>query len=206
MTKNAGDSAPKAVPGWYPTPSGGQRYWDGNTWLDIPEPQQEGMSPKPENPANRKMIIIGISVVVALIAIFLINSNVQQENARQEQIRIEASQQTKAEADQAAEEAKEKAAVEAEKTRRQGLIEELEKYLNETVVPDHIQKRLISGTPFGVNCDPVAGGSLSDTSEETTALQCFAQLVENGDGSYRGSFYDVTYNWTTGYYTWDLRV
>ncbi len=32
------DTAPAAPAGWYPTADGGQRYWDGTTWLDVPAP------------------------------------------------------------------------------------------------------------------------------------------------------------------------
>src|SRR3712207_1545190 len=34
----AGDTPPPA--GWYPTPSGGQRYWDGEQWLELPPPPE----------------------------------------------------------------------------------------------------------------------------------------------------------------------
>lgn len=203
MTENIDDSAPKAAPGWYPSPTGGQRYWDGNAWLNIPAPETStiGQSTQQTQPVNRKILIGGAALVIVVVGIIMISSNVQQENARQEEIRIQASQQ--AEEDAAV--AREKSAAEAETTRRQGLVDDLEVYLNDNVIPDHIQKRLITGSPLGVICDPVAGGSLSDTTEETTAFQCFAQLEDNGNGSYLGRYYDVTYNWTTGHYSWDLR-
>ena len=40
---------PQAKAGWYPDPSGvGQRYWNGNAWLD-PEPPQPKQNPTPVN-------------------------------------------------------------------------------------------------------------------------------------------------------------
>lgn len=38
MTDSGNDGASKAAPGWYPVPGGGQQYWDGERWLDIPMP------------------------------------------------------------------------------------------------------------------------------------------------------------------------
>lgn len=40
------DTAPAARAGWYPTPEGGQRYWDGARWLDLSAP------PAPEPTAS----------------------------------------------------------------------------------------------------------------------------------------------------------
>lgn len=34
------DETTNAPAGWYPTPSGERRYWDGTAWLDIPDPDQ----------------------------------------------------------------------------------------------------------------------------------------------------------------------
>lgn len=203
MNAKKDDSAPKAAPGWYPSPTGGQRYWDGNVWLDIPAPEPSAPVQEQQQvkQINRKAIFAFSAVAIAIVAIVMISSSVQQENARQEELRIQAAQQ----AQEAAAAAKEKAAAQAEVKRRQGLVDDLEVFLNDTVIPDHIQKRLINGSPMGVICDPVAGGSLSDTTEETTAFQCFAQLEDNGNGTHLGRYYDVTYNWTTGHYSWDLR-
>lgn len=32
------DGAPKAAAGWYPQPDGSRRFWDGDQWLDVPDP------------------------------------------------------------------------------------------------------------------------------------------------------------------------
>lgn len=73
MKQDDESSAPIASPGWYPSSKGGQRYWDGKTWLDVPEPSA---STTPRIPEEAKLklkprIIIGviISTIVLIVAL-----------------------------------------------------------------------------------------------------------------------------------------
>ena len=200
--------APKASPGWYPTPGGGQRYWDGNSWLDIPLPESiVKAEPKGFRPDGKLIaIVLGTLATIALLVLAVLTGlNAQAEAERQ---RVVAAQQVEQKRIQDAEDKRirdEETAKQAVLTERQARVDELETFLNDTVVPDHISKRLVRGTPLGVQCSPVAGGSLSDTTEESSSIECFASLKDNGNGTFNGEYYDVTYNWTTGYRTWQLR-
>jgi hypothetical protein len=59
-------------PGWYPAPSGGQRYWDGQRWLALPDPDLETVAPKAvatlsgESEWGRKKVVVA-SVVAAIV-------------------------------------------------------------------------------------------------------------------------------------------
>ncbi|MET0694753.1 MAG: hypothetical protein ABWY56_12545, partial [Propionibacteriaceae bacterium] len=55
---------------------------------------------------------------------------------------------------------------------------------------------------ISVSCDPVAGGSVNDLDEKTTAFQCFVANEENDDGTLSGYYYHATMNWGTGSYTY----
>src|SRR4051794_6941916 len=68
-TRGSGPSA-----GWYPTPSGGQQYWDGARWLELPPPSQSAVpgpeapaagSP-PKNPQTKKWVLIAVAAVLIL--------------------------------------------------------------------------------------------------------------------------------------------
>jgi hypothetical protein len=200
--------APKASPGWYPTPGGGQRYWDGNSWLDIPLPESTGKAePKGFRPDGKfiAILLVALGTIALLVIAVIVGLNAQAEAEKQ---RVVAAQQAEQKRIQDAEDKRirdEEEARQALLTQRQALVDELETFLNDTVVPEHISKRFVRGTPLGVQCSPVAGGSLSDTTEESSSLECFASLEDNGNGTFSGRYYDVTYNWTTGYRTWTLR-
>lgn len=81
------EHGPAAPAGWYPTPDGGQRYWDGAQWLELPAPdtavatepvQDETRAPAAASPAKKghadKIIIATIAVIaiVGLVA-FLVS-------------------------------------------------------------------------------------------------------------------------------------
>lgn len=54
-----------APAGWYPTPDGQQRYWDGSTWLDTPPPPAAGGA----TPAKKKRRIF-VWVFLAVQVLF----------------------------------------------------------------------------------------------------------------------------------------
>src|SRR5690606_33121778 len=58
------DKSP-APAGWYPDPEGGQRYWDGTTWLDFPEPGSDAdETPETERWFRKRMVVVTLLVVV----------------------------------------------------------------------------------------------------------------------------------------------
>lgn len=62
------NDAPKPPAGWYPTPDGEQRFWDGERWANLPVPPStaEGHSPPKR---GRKALIWGIaSLTVVVVA------------------------------------------------------------------------------------------------------------------------------------------
>jgi len=69
----------------------------------------------------------------------------------------------------------------------------------------HASEGLFSGTPTEAICSPVAGGSVNEITETTTAFECFIATGTSSTGNQTGVFYDVTKNWDTGYVTWQLR-
>lgn len=72
------EASPNSPAGWYPTPDGARRYWDGGAWLDIPDPDGPAgpvaapvgeAAPAEGKPAKHRT---WIGVVTALIAVALI--------------------------------------------------------------------------------------------------------------------------------------
>jgi uncharacterized protein HemX len=63
---------PAAPAGWYPSPEGGQRYWDGKNWLAIPAPnlnsaqtQRQSHNSAP-NKVQRRGWIVAVVAILAL--------------------------------------------------------------------------------------------------------------------------------------------
>src|SRR5699024_10114304 len=53
------NQGPSSPPGWYPTPDGHQRYWDGGQWLAIPPPE-----PGPGPSKRRRTIVLFVATLV----------------------------------------------------------------------------------------------------------------------------------------------
>lgn len=203
------DNAPAAPAGWYPDPQGGQRYWDGKSWLDIPAPPQtDGQAsfaeetttstdPKPSRTKLYVSLAAGILILIAIIGIGIQSSNQAAFDAEQALI---AQEQRAADASKAAQAAKESQLLEDRTNQVATIVES---------VKGAAQKLLDAGTITGsiidAYCNPVAGGSLGDITETTTAFECFVATKDNGDGTQNGYFWDVTQNWDTGRYTWSFR-
>lgn len=189
----------KAAPGWYPSPDGTQRYWDGANWLNIPAP---GETPKLAATPEEKSIdsdnvsastvsvpkgaLWGILAVIALIVIIMAGVSAQNNSAER------AATTAKASAD-SAEIEKRNTLLESAKTSVKGAAQKL------------IDSGTLKGSVLDVQCDPISGGSKDDLTQQTTAFQCFVALVKNTDGTRNGRFWDVLVNWSTGRYTWTLR-
>ena len=214
-------------PGWYPTPDGSQQYWDGQQWLSIPPPDP---ADRPNRRTRTLVAFIASLVVAAVIggglALFQLDRAEQRaaaehaasasaaaaaaedESARaveeasaqaaEEAASAEAAEQASI---QAAEQA-EQDAMDAERDARQLFVTDIEAAI-QTMAEEDLADGLIDGTEvFDVSCSPVAGGSIGDLDQETTALQCFASTEENDDVTWSGFYYDATVNWTTGEYTY----
>jgi hypothetical protein len=87
---------------------------------------------------------------------------------------------------------------------RQALVEEMENMVLVAAI-EYAAEGGIVGTPTDAICSPVAGGSLGDITETTTAFECFIVTGTNSSGSNKGVFYSVTKNWDSGYVTWKLQ-
>lgn len=193
--------APNAPAGWYPDPEGGQRYWDGEKWLNIPAPESTlNQSPTKSDSGmssqTKKYLFIGAGVLV-IVLLVVAGAVASQEQSRKQEIAQQAVQERKAEAKALEEEMR--------------LLEERNVQVAEIVesVKGAAQKMIdegdIEGSVLDAYCNPVAGGSLEDIQETTTAFECFVATVDNGDGTQNGYFWDVLKNWDTGRYTWDFR-
>lgn len=198
--------APKAPAGWYPDPDGGKRYWDGETWLDMPEPSksvvestitQATESESSEKKSNAKIyawVAAGAVILIALISMGVQSSNQAAEEAKQSSL---AKQQ--------------QASASAEALRKKQLLDHRTKMVEQIVesvkgsAQELLDKGLINGSILDASCNPVAGGSLDEISESTTTFECFVATEDNGDGSQKGYFWDVTQNWDSGRYTWSFR-
>jgi hypothetical protein len=57
----------QSPPGWYPTPQGAQRYWDGAAWTDLPWPGACEIQPaarKPWSRRRKRILVIGAAAIV----------------------------------------------------------------------------------------------------------------------------------------------
>lgn len=195
----------QAPAGWYPTPDGGQRYWDGQQWLEIPAPDTS------QEPRSRRRVwLIAVAVVIAVAAVGggagLFISHRAQERAEaaaaasaqaQEEASAEAAEQERIAAEQEAQR-------DAERAARAEAVTEIEKSV-QAMAEEHIDEGLLDGPKvLDVTCSPVAGGSIDDLAEKTTVLSCFVATKDNGDGSMLGRYYNATMNWTTGRYTYGM--
>ena len=211
-----GNAAPAA--GWYPTPTGEQRYWDGEQWLALPPPpdtapSSPGMHQNGSGPRNSRrtkwLLIAGAAVLIlALIGggiAWKIADDERQaaaaEEAAAEQSAAEASEeQARREANAAA---AQEQADDAERASRLASIPEIEASVK-TMAEGHAADGLIDGPIIEVTCSPVGGGSTDDLTQQTTVFECFAAYRDNGDGTMSGYTYNATMNWSTGSFTYGL--
>lgn len=222
------EELPPAPPaGWYPGPDGGQRYWDGSTWLALPAPDDASMQlqREPTRSAwpkrNKRAWILGVVAVLVLAGLGIGGYAVNKSHDASQAAMV-AEQDAKARDDQAAD-AKARAdaadaekvskAEEAEKARtakdkaerqvRKETVSEIEKSVKK-MAKGHAKDGVIDGPVVDVSCDPVAGGSVDDLTEKTTVFQCFAANKKNKDGTSAGYYYNATMNWKTASYTYGL--
>jgi hypothetical protein len=202
------NDAPKAPAGWYPTPEGGQRYWDGERWANLPAPPTAGASPAPAPRRSRKPLVIGAAVLAAVLVLgggaTVAMKVVADERAAAEQ--AESAAAAAAEEERAAEE-EERAervqrAIERDQRQKRGeLITEVEYSITE-MAREHVADGIIDGPVNSVACNPVAGGSMDDLTEKTTVFECFVGGERDSSGNTMGYYYNATVNWDTLHYTY----
>lgn len=206
------DNAPKAPAGWYPDPTGKQRYWDGEHWLGIEAPEigihlDETQDETRSRPSRRRLglwaaIIIGVVLLAGggvAVAIKLQNDQAAAEKAAiaQETEEAEAAEQARAEA----EEERQAAADQRERDSREVAVDGVEGSIK-TMAEGHVEEGIIDGPIIDVSCDPLDGGSTDDLAQKTTVFQCFVANLDNGDGTMSGYYYNATMNWDSGQYTY----
>lgn len=217
------DSPIRPQPGWYPTPTGERRYWDGVAWIDLPDPDavRQSASGAPGTPKRSRLkwalASVGLVLVLAVggtTAAVVIGDAREAERTAELAAAEEAAaaeqalaEQEAAEAAAAREEAEaleaEQAAHQAELERREDIVPEIEAAIEE-MAEEHIDEGIIEGPVLEVDCSPVGGGSMEDLSQQTTVFECFVSTEENDNGTYTGYYYNATMNWSTGSYTYGL--
>nr|WP_296775925.1 DUF2510 domain-containing protein [Rhodococcus sp. (in: high G+C Gram-positive bacteria)] len=200
------DEAQSAQPGWYPTSEGGRRYWNGTTWLDLPDPASPpgAVAAEPRWRPSKKMVLVAAAVLVVLAVAGTTAKIINDSNVRSEQQAAEAA------ANEAAQEEANRMAAAADEKKNQEDSERLTRILSvanieksvKTMAEDHVSKGTLNGPIISVSCSPVSGGSTDDLTETTTVFECFAANKDNGDGTMRGYNYHATMNWTTGSFTY----
>ncbi len=208
------DQAPKAAAGWYPTPEGGQRYWDGDQWTSLPEPPSSASSSEhSKKPARSRrptvlagVVMAGVLLVAGGVA-FAVKAGVDQRAAAElaeaeAQAAEEKAAEEKREAEDAARTARvERAIAREERAKRDDLVLQVETAIAD-MARGHIAEGFIDGPVESVGCNPVAGGSTDDLSAQTAVLECFAAGPRDSSGNARGWFYNATVNWDTRSYTY----
>lgn len=216
------DPAPTAPPGWYPTPDGDQRYWDGEKWLSLPQPGSLGTadsatdSSREEQPSARTKTVKRWPKVVSWATAFVLVAGLAGAFVWKAHLDSVESAELEAEVERAeAEEKKAQEKAEKEERKRQKerddnvrkyrmeMIGDIEKSI-ETMAQSHAEEELIDGPVIDVFCDPIGGGSTDILTDQTTLFECFVATTENDDGSMSGYTYSATMNWNTGEYTYRI--
>ncbi len=190
--------------GWYPAPNGGKRYWDGQRWLALPEPDDVepygGTSAALLESSNelssyrKRTILIGAIAAVVLAA--MAAGGLIWKSRHDTQMRNDAAASSSSSAAAAA-----ASAVAAEQSKRARAVKEIEDAVM-VMAEKHVSDGRYDGPILSVSCDPVDGGSTDDLTEKTTVFECFAATRDNGDGTLSGRKYHATSNWTTGDFTY----
>lgn len=207
-------TAPAA--GWYPTPTGDQRYWDGSQWLALPPPAEPelGMGRNQSSPSEKKKTGRWLAIAVAVLLLLgLAGGGIAWKIAHDDRV---AAAKAEAAAEEAAAEEREREERRAENQRaareqrdeserasRRASAAEIEGSVK-TMAEGHVSDGLIDGPILEVSCSPVGGGSTDDLTEQTTVFECFVGHTDNGDGTMSGYTYNATMNWSTGRYTYSL--
>lgn len=203
--------------GWYPSPTGEQRYWDGEQWLALPSPTGPGTSmPASEGSvASRKRRVGRWLAIAGAVAVLLgligggiawkvaDNARVAAAEAAAAEEKAAAEEREQQEREDAAAAAAQERRDEGERSARRASVTEIEASVK-TMAEGHAADNIIDGPIIDVSCSPVGGGSTDDLTEQTTVFECFAANVDNGDGTMSGYKYNATMNWSSGSFTYGL--
>lgn len=206
------DEAPKAPAGWYPDPTGGRRYWDGEQWLAISEPEQDSHpSDQGKTPSGSRLRKRTVWLVAAMVGVLLVGGGAtgvvlklqsDQAEAKAEKVAAQEAVEAQAAAEKAGQE-RQAAADDREREERSASVTEIESSVK-TMAEGHVKDGVVDGPVIEVTCDPVDGGSTDDLAQKTTVFQCFVANKDNGDGTMSGYYYNATMNWDSGSYTYGL--
>lgn len=205
-------SQPEA--GWYPTPEGSQRYWDGSRWLDLPEPSAAADPMVPvattkQSETQKKSRRRGLWVTVIVVAAIALGgggatavvSTIHADNVAAAKAAQQAHQRAAA-AKAAADKADQKRARQkVERALREETVKDIESSVKK-MAKGHVKDGFIDGPILDVTCSPVAGGSVDDLDQKTTEFQCFVANKKNSDGTESGYYYQATMNWDSGQFTY----
>lgn len=192
--------------GWYPTPDGKQKYWDGEKWTSLPWDgevlDEVATDPKRTKRMTKRRKIwflsIGAIVIVAAIgagAAWKVTADAETERELAHAAAVE-------KAEKNAEEAERREEAEERKDRELS-VESIEASVK-GMAEGHAKDDVIDGPIISASCSPLGGGSTDDLSEKTTVFTCFVANKDNGDGTLSGYTYSATMNWTTGEYSYGL--
>jgi hypothetical protein len=202
--------------GWYPTLTGEQQYWDGEKWLAIPPPPvsaspSTGMRTPETTPNRRSLVKWALIAGAGVLLLGLIAGGLAWKSSHDSHVAAAAAaaaaekaatqsreqQQREAAAASAAKASQD----DAERASRRAQVTEIEASVKK-LAEQHVSKAVIQGPIISVTCDPVAGGSTDDLTQQTTVFKCFVANKDNGDGTMNGYNYNATMNWSTGSYTY----
>ncbi|MEE2058391.1 DUF2510 domain-containing protein [Rhodococcus artemisiae] len=187
-----------APAGWYPNPDGGQRYWDGRAWLDLPDPDQ---SSAPKRKFRKKPIIVALVILVLAVVGGTVSWKVNHDAQVAAQVAA-AEEAADREAERIAEEvAAQERRDEAERASRMLSVANIESSVEE-MANEHVGEGMYDGPVLSATCSPVNGGSTDNLNETTTVFECFVGTEELGGGRMRGYKYHATMNWTSGEFTY----
>lgn len=204
--------------GWYPTPTGEQRYWDGEQWLALPpptDPAETGMATSEPSMAPKKRRVGRWLAIAGAVAVLLglIGGGIAWKSANDARVTAAeaAAAEEKAAAEEREQQEREDAAAaaaqerrdEGERSARRASVTEIEASVK-TMAEGHAADDVIDGPIIDVSCSPVGGGSTDDLTEQTTVFACFVANVDNGDGTMSGYKYNATMNWSSGSFTYGL--
>jgi hypothetical protein len=190
--------------GWYPAPNGGRRYWDGQRWLALPDPDAqhpavpgatEEASGRPKKAVLIASVVAAVILVVAGIGFIIWKSNhdIEMQNA------ASAASSSKAAADEEADRVRRD--IDDQRAKRAGFVKEIEGTIK-TLAEKQSAEGLFAGPVLSASCSPVNGGSTDDLTAKTTVFECFVANKTNDDGSQSGVRYHATANWDTREYTY----
>ncbi len=210
---------PKTPAGWYPTPDGRQRYWDGSQWTDLPWDEGDATATiestrrvprtKWSRQRRKQALIVGgaIVIILGLLAGGLVVKGASDRQVAAAKIaKIHTAERAAAaEAKSAADAAAEAKRVkdDAERAARTAAVTGIEASVK-TMAEKDVTDKFLVGPILSVKCSPIGSGSTNDLTQLTSVFECFAANKDNGDGTQSGYTFHANMNWSDGSYTYGL--